>query len=548
VQSVLRGRSEPRTTAVALGRVSTGLLGALLLAAFLLALTPRSVGLQTYVTADEDNWMRRAGGFAYGLSIGRLGRTFQSGHPGVLTMELAILGQGLAGATRFADPVTGQRVVTRVDGFAQGLVEARRAFVVASALLVAAIVLLVTRLWGLGVGALAGLLLALDPFFLAHSQLVHMDAILTGLMTLATLAALVCWAGGGRRSWLIAAGACSGLAVITKAPGAYLALALPLLGLALGRRAGWRALSLDLGVLGVSALVAFVLFWPAIWVAPFDSLARMAAFVRETGGEPHEQGNFFLGQPVVDPGPLFYPVAIALRLGPATCLGLLLLVGLAIARRLPAFRPGARLATLGVLGVALGFLVVMTLGPKKFDRYVLPLFPVLDLFAALGYWSAWRVLTAWRRPPLAVTGIAAALLVLLAVQPALSVAPYYLAYYNPLAGGSAAAVRTLPVGYGEGIDLVANYLNAKPNARNLTVYADRFEQLQATFVGTAEALRDEPVPRSANYVVLYLFEQQLGHAPRASADYRSREPEFVARINGIDYARVYPGPRAASGS
>src|SRR6185295_12716235 len=90
---------------------------------FGLALWPRWVTRDVFMTSDEDSSMGRAGGLAYGLSHGLPGRTYQNGHPGVLTMELAILGQGPGGAERFADPVTGARLVTKVPGFFDGLVE-----------------------------------------------------------------------------------------------------------------------------------------------------------------------------------------------------------------------------------------------------------------------------------------------------------------------------------------------------------------------------------------------------------------------------------------
>src|SRR5438552_1882704 len=92
------------------------------LALFAVALAPRWVARDVFVTSAEDAWMRRAGGFAYGISHGLLGRTYQNGQPGVLTMELVILGQWPGGAERFADPVTGARMVTRVPGFFAGLV------------------------------------------------------------------------------------------------------------------------------------------------------------------------------------------------------------------------------------------------------------------------------------------------------------------------------------------------------------------------------------------------------------------------------------------
>jgi len=78
VDGAIEGQGDAATgrlTALALLRrvgVQTCLFAA---AVFLLALVPRWVARDTYVTADEDNWMRRAGGFAWGVAYGRLGRT-----------------------------------------------------------------------------------------------------------------------------------------------------------------------------------------------------------------------------------------------------------------------------------------------------------------------------------------------------------------------------------------------------------------------------------------------------------------------------------------
>src|SRR5687767_14876455 len=160
---------------------------------FALALAPRWIGRDVFVTSDEDSWMRRAGGFAYGMSHGLPGRTYQNGHPGVLTMELAILGQGPGGAERFADPVTNARLVTKVPGFFDGLVEARRAFALVNAALVALIGVLIWRLLGTGPALAAGALLAFDPFLNAHGQLVHTDGLLSGLTMAAVLCGLARW-------------------------------------------------------------------------------------------------------------------------------------------------------------------------------------------------------------------------------------------------------------------------------------------------------------------------------------------------------------------
>jgi Dolichyl-phosphate-mannose-protein mannosyltransferase len=516
------------------GAVARGV-GLFTLAVFLLALAPRWIARDTYVTADEDNWMRRAGGFAWGLANGRPGRTFQSGHPGVLTMELAILGQGPGGAERFADPVTGDpRVLTAVPEFFTGLVEARRAFALSSAALVALNALLTWRLFGLGPALVAGLLLALDPFLLAHSQLVHLDATLAGLCVASALCALVRWSAGGGRRWVLAGGALSGLALLAKMPAVYLGLFVPLLAVALGRRRGARALLTELIAWALTALAVCVALWPSVWVSPLTTVTRLVDFTRQTGGQPHEQGSFWLGQPVVDPGPLFYPLALVLRLSPVTALGL---VCLALAAwRLPLTRsPRLGRTALGLLAFVAGFTLFMTLGAKKFDRYLLPVFPALDILAGLGLWLSWNAL-ALRR------SLAAATVTVLAAWPAVSVFPHYLAYYNPLLGGAPAAARLIPVGEGEGLREAAEWLNLQPDAIDLAVVADSFDALKANFVGGGEPLRDRVSP-STDFVVLYVYQDQIGHSPQVTAAYADQAPALVVQLNGLDYVRVYNGPR-----
>jgi hypothetical protein len=538
------------------------------LAFFTLALGPRWVARDTYVTADEDNWMRRAGGFAWGIAHGRLGRTYQNGHPGVLTMELAILGQGPGGAERFGDPVTGNpTLVASVPGFFEGLVDARRAFALATAGLVVGLGLVFWRLFGLGAAVFGGLLLALDPFYLGHSQLVHLDAVLAGCMGLAVLCGLVRWGDlAGSRGWVVGCGMFSGLALLAKAPAIYLFVLIPLLATWLAAvkisrvdavrsrqsgaepdnprkqrsgGVGWRLVVGDLALWLASSLATFVALWPSLWVNPLSTVTRMLEFARETGGQPHEQGSFFLSQPVVDPGPLFYLVAVPLRLSPVTTLGLLAL-GLVAWRMRTALEPERARLILVLLGYVVGFGVFMTMAPKKFDRYLLPAFPVLDLLAGLGLWLAARGLL--KRLSISPSLVLAILIFALAAWPLLSVFPHYLAYYNPLLGGGQAAVRAIPVGQGEGLVEAARWLNARPGAENLHVASDSFDVLKSTFVGGGETLRDR-VSASTDYVVLYVYQTQIAHSPRVALEYSGHEPEYTVRLNGIEYARVYRGPR-----
>jgi len=207
-------------------------------------------------------------------------------------------------------------------------------------------------------------------------------------------------------------------------------------------------------------------------------------------------------------------------------------------------RPDLRSGAL-VLGAYVGgFLLMMTLGAKKFDRYLLPAVPALGVLAAVGLSHALWLLPLrtvdhrlYRVPPRAVgLGVPVALL----VWPLVSSSPYFLAYYNPLMGGGAAAQRTVMVGNGEGLDQVARWLNNRPSSENLWVASHSFDILQPLFVGSGEPLRDR-VPSDADYVVLYRFQMQIGQSPRVLAEYvGQREPE----LSGADVPSATDPPPA----
>jgi hypothetical protein len=325
-------------------------------------------------------------------------------------------------------------------------------------------------------------------------------------------------------------------------PAVYLAAFIPLLALTLGRRHGARALVLDLTLWAGAGVATTVALWPSLWVSPIGTINRMVEFTRETGGQPDEVGSFFLGQARADPGPLFYPIAVAFRLTPIESIGLVALAALAWPmRRLLWPR---RSLVLGLLAYALGFLIFVTLSPKKFDRYALPAMPILLFLAGVGWWLFFRRV----RPFLAgvVRGVAAAggLLVVALWQwsaPA-SVLPYYMTYFNPLLGGGPAAARTVMIGNGEGMDQVAAYFNQLPNAEQLWVASHSFDLLAAKCRCDGEPLRDR-APAEADYLVVYGRRIQLRRWGAGLEQlFQEHEPVQRVWINGIEMARVYRGP------
>jgi hypothetical protein len=188
----------------------------------------------------------------------------------------------------------------------------------------------------------------------------------------------------------------------------------------------------------------------------------------------------------------------------------------------------------------------MSLGAHKRTRYLLPIFPVLDVIAAvgllwLGQLIARRWLADWPTRRLAGVGLGALLLVQAVVV--LPHHPYYYDFYNPLLGGGPVAVKLIRVGWGEGMDQVADFLNTQPDPEELTV-ATRFGKYMVDFSGRRILLDTTWRWLHADYVVLYVQQVQkmLEPGPGVIRYLQRRTPEHVVRLGGIDYAWVYASP------
>lgn len=131
--------------------------------------------------------------------------------------------------------------------------------------------------------------------------------------------------------------------------------------------------------------------------------------------------------------------------------------------------------------------------------------------------------------------------------------PYYFSYYNPLAGGGAVAARTIQVGWGEGLNEAAAYLNTLPRAESLKAVSWYSTTFEPYFNGrTIYKIEDEKISRSAKPglaadVVIFYINQVQRRLPSdgALAYFRRGEPLFTVRLNGQPYVWIYPGPGLA---
>jgi 4-amino-4-deoxy-L-arabinose transferase-like glycosyltransferase len=554
-----RSRLRPAFAPVAVGLV-----------VFLVSFGVRLIGLDQYSTTDEAYWMQRSIRFGAALARGDLAGTYRAGHPGVSVMWTGLLGMGPDRTAPYFDGRFAQfEVLERTSGYLEAFSAARRAVALVASLLIAAAVVLAGRLLGWGAALTGGTILTLDPYVIGMTRLLHVDALLAPLMAVSALAGLVFWATSRTqaRRWpyLLLSLVTGGLALLTKAPAAYLGIFLGLVCLVTAasilrrdgrpgsRLAPLRAITragLPLLVWGVGAAAVYVLLFPAIWVDPLGRIDALIRFVQAVGLQPHD-GNYFMGRPILDdPGPFYYLVAAPLRISPLVALGIGLLV-------VPASRAeqrmGARTATRWLLVYVILFAVLMTLGSKKFDRYMLPALLMLDLLAGVGLWrlvvlliARWPGAFQWRgggsrltvagrgrmglSPGLLAGTVAAAAAVQLLLL--VHVWPYPIAYYNPLAGGAERARQLVMVGWGEGLEQVAGYLNGLPDAESLYVVTSYNHVLRPRFVGTTLAMApylqpDTSALQAPDYVVLYINAVQPARRSSWPTSTDSRTPGSI---------------------
>ena len=189
-------------------------------------------------------------------------------------------------------------------------------------------------------------------------------------------------------------------------------------------------------------LAVAVIVWPALSTAPRTVFSGMFSFAETAAIEGHERVIYFDGELFTgDPGFRFYPVAFLWRATPAT------LAGLDPGHR--ACHPWATLEYLPrvhrqiVLGLLIGagsYTLLMTLAAKKFDRYLMPAFPLVALAAGWGILVAARLIGKRLPGPTYAYPLLAGILAFgIQLNGVAQTAPYYLSYYSPLMGGTVKA-------------------------------------------------------------------------------------------------------------
>jgi hypothetical protein len=560
----------------------------ILLTCLLLALALRLPGLTVFLTADEArSWFGRSIIFLDSLARADFANTGPGGEvayienvsigpaPGVTTMWAGALGI-LFEYWRQGAPLPLIEFLHKLPF--DPLDPAMLFWLRLPGVLVAAAVVGLTYWWGRSLlgrwGAwLAAGLLALDPFYLALSRVLGHDALVASMMWLSLLAfwRATYQSNNSDARFTIFSGFLAGLAFLSKYPALFIGVFIVAYHVMRVMYQTWRlrtspftlyalrAMFWPVILWSIAAEVTFIVFWPAMWVHPLDTVTVIFNDALRASGSSHPKGSFFLSQPVPDPGLWFYPLVAWLRTTPVVAVGVVLSLGQfvrEVMRRLQKQEPAPDLllSTFYLWAYVILYSLLVTYGGKKQDRYLLPAFPAMTMLAAMGYTYVVRyVLNSSRftyytlRFALHASPVALLIFQLFLVYPT---HPYYFSYYNPLAGGATAAARLIQVGWGEGLDQAAAYLNTLPGAESAKVTSWYSTTFEPYFKGHAIYKIDEDkISRSAkpglaaDYVVFYINQTQRRLPSEGVLQFfQTTTPVYTVTLNGLDYAWIYRAP------
>jgi hypothetical protein len=498
------------------------------------ALLPRLNGIGLFLTADEKNWLSRSNEYIKAWRHLRINDTLQTTHPGITVMFVA--GLAIYVAQLFYHMVFDASVTNGLLRFA---VFAQVPMAVINALLVLAIFLVLRRLLPRFVAIVAGLVLALDPYLIGFSKIVHVDAFLAGFLTLSIVLLLLYDKTKNKKIFYLA-GVFAALAILTKLP-AIAVFPFVFLLLFFNKQIFTKKVfvsQLKLFVFwSLFVGIIVVLLWPSLWWVPhpLDNITQVQKDMTVATLQPHDMDEPYSMEV------WHYPATLLTRLTIPVELGIILLVAMLAFRksREYVFQIASKRLIIFLALFVLIFIAEMTIGAKKGDRYVLPVFPSIMILGMVGICAATNYLFKKQGTKIVQVTFASAIIFIPMVVSLIKLGPYDLAYYNPLFSPS----LSQEVGWGEGFDQVAKYLNAQPDRDYVASWYP--EELGALTKKTVLHINAHQQNR-IGYVVLYrnMFGRNPDHWANDFIDeyYKKRTPVFVARVNGLEYAWVYKKP------
>ncbi len=552
--------------------------------AFALLSYSRFFFLEAQWSSDEILWLNRSLGFMEAVSQGEFSKTVVAYHPGVTTNWIAGL-RVLSKETALDVPNNTQaRVFIH-------LVRSRWLIGIFVLFGIGIACLLVYQLFGRWIALSSFAFLSYSPFFLAQTRRVHTDALATVFILLTVLLFLLYCENRERTRYLFFSGITFGLAVLSKSYTLILCAWIPFCIFLYWKTEDGEnnKSSIQISELLYFAnltLLTVLVVWPVFWTLQFVIMSvcllvltfslyqakkngRSLILLNTIGGvglfvigvsavkvvwividkvgwaiiTPHEVEHFFLGKVAHDPGWLFYIFTLTIKSTPLVFPLVFIACLLLWIRRDNAADTARQFRLmLAFVSAVFFFTVCFSLVSKKFSRYLLLVFPILDILAAVGLvegirwcFECFRIdVTHAKR---AFVGIVCLCFLLIQVLPVFALHPYYGIYYNPF-WKLIDITKITTVGDASGLDIAALYLNQKPNAEKMQVQVSPLATEYFSYYFYGQAFRaDRRTVEKPAYEVVYIRDSQIGRVPQTGT--LNGELEKVITLNGIDYVWIY---------
>lgn len=416
---------------------------------WILALVPRLVSVGQ-VSADERAWLARSERYtdayrALDFTAATTSTTGRGTMPGITT---AVLG----GFARDIWSVLHDLGLLSTSG--QEFHDSRAGLIISQALLaVATATLIVVFGWVLlrwttpVVALVTTVLLATEPDFVMHGARFTTDMLVTmfGAIGAFALAAALGvprprapMSTATRRRLAVVAGLGLGGAVVSKlsavALGPFIIGVLVVAWVHARDRESKRDMWTTVLIVGTIALGCVIVLWPALWADPAGQWKVISGSASQTG---IARQQLLLGDLTTNPGPLFYPVVMAFRMTPWMLFLAVAAPAVTIALR------SSRSHAVTVLAYCVMPAVVISVSTLKYERYALPLWPALALFAGLFFDRAYFWVSERAPSSRRIVFAAAATAILVLFVAAVDVGPDAPVYANPVLGGGSEAQNAM---------------------------------------------------------------------------------------------------------
>ncbi len=376
-------------------------------------------------------------------------------------------------------------------------------------------------------------LLTFSPFFVALTRVLHTDAILT-LTLFSSFLFVLAYYQSKKTINLVYSGFWLGLAVLTKSNSLifipiilFIIVFEKLISISsvipdlIGNPVKLlRQIKLPIIYLFSTTLATFVLFWPAMWVAPIQTLSKYLFGIAEVGvSEGHI--HYFLGKFTDDPGFLYYPLAFVARVDEV----LLILFVLGIVLYIKSKQKVKNKYVFYSVLLIIFYFLILSFPTKKLDRYVLPSFPFVVLVATYFITEISKRLKIKLRLIIPIL-----LLNLLIIN--LNLHPDYMSYYSKFIGGLDKGRYfidpTWPIGYSK----LSKYFNNLENSEDLTVAVHDEFSFRPFFIGKTVNIENNKEIQNVDYLVTYTFMPE-------NVNLKGFTKKAVFKVSGVDYYNIY---------